>query len=102
MNLLKTSVLPNPYPVPGACWEQTGSLTDTSLPSVAAAGSSMRAAETLRSGIQTAALGSAAQTLTSVLSSVAVARGPFPGPSTERHLVPSHPASESTATSDLG
>lgn len=102
VNLLKTSVLPSPYPVPGACQEQTDSLADTSLPSVTAGGSSMRAAETPSSGIQTGAPSSAAQTLTLVLSSVALARGRFPGPSTEHHLVPSHPSSESTAMSELG
>ena len=105
MNLLKTLVLPSPYPVPRACQEQThlqGSHIDTSFPSVTAAGSSIRAAENPRSSIQREVPGSAAQPLALVPSSVAPAWGRSPGPSTERRLTPSHLASESTAAGELG
>ncbi|XP_027579405.2 protein HEG homolog 1 isoform X1 [Pipra filicauda] len=63
-----------------------------------AVGSSTRAAEKKKSGIQRTAPGFTAQPLASVPSSVALAQGRFPGPSTEHQLVPSLPALESTAT----
>ncbi|XP_075566494.1 protein HEG homolog 1 [Pelecanus crispus] len=66
-----------------------------------AARSSSTAAENLRSGIQAAAPGSAAQPPASAPSSVAPAQGRFPGPSTEHQLAPSRPASESTAMGEL-
>ncbi|XP_027758455.1 protein HEG homolog 1 isoform X2 [Empidonax traillii] len=63
-----------------------------------AVGSSSRAVEKKRSGIQRTAPGFTAQPLASVPSSVALAQRHFPGPSTEPQLTPSHPALESTAT----
>ncbi|XP_050195701.1 protein HEG homolog 1 isoform X2 [Myiozetetes cayanensis] len=63
-----------------------------------AVGSSSRAVEKKRSGIQRTAPGFTARPLASVPSSVALAQGHFPGPSTEHQLTPSHPALESTAT----
>ncbi|XP_062463042.1 protein HEG homolog 1 isoform X2 [Pezoporus occidentalis] len=62
-----------------------------------AAGSSIRAAENLRSSIQRVAPGSAAQPLALVTSLLALAQGRFPRPSTEHGFAPSHPALESTA-----
>ncbi|XP_009983380.1 PREDICTED: protein HEG homolog 1 [Tauraco erythrolophus] len=59
-----------------------------------AAGSSSGAAEDPRSGIDR--IVTVAQPLASASSSVAPVRGRFPGPSTERPLVPSHLTSEST------
>lgn len=85
-------------PAPHKLLKAFGSHTDTSLPSVTAAG----AAENLKSGIQRAAPGSAAQSLALAPSSVAPAWERFPGSSTEHRLAPSHPASESTATGELG
>ncbi|XP_072730924.1 uncharacterized protein [Ciconia boyciana] len=66
-----------------------------------AARSSSTAAENPRSGIRRAVPGSAAQPPASAPSSVAPAWGRFPGPSTERWLAPSRPASESTAAGEL-
>ena len=103
--LLKTSVLTSPYPVPGVCQEQThlqGSHIDTSLPSVTASVSSIKAAENPKSGIRRAVPGSVAQPLASVSSSVTPARGRFPRPSMERQLTPSLPGSESPAAGELG
>ncbi|KAM9235819.1 protein HEG homolog 1 [Leptosomus discolor] len=64
---------------------------------VGPAGSSIGAAENLRSGIQRAAPSSTSQPLASVPSSVAPAQGHFPGASTEHQLAPSRPALERTA-----
>ncbi|XP_030344172.1 protein HEG homolog 1 isoform X1 [Strigops habroptila] len=72
-----------------------------SLPSATAAGSSIRAAENLRSSIQRVAPGSAAQPLALVTSSVAPAQERFPRPSTEHGFAPSRLALESTAVGEL-
>lgn len=85
-------------PTPHELLKALGSHTDTSLPSVTTAG----AAENPKSGIRRAAPGSAAQPLALAPSSVAPAWERFPGSSTEHRLTPSHPASESTATGELG
>ncbi|XP_028941265.1 protein HEG homolog 1 [Antrostomus carolinensis] len=62
-----------------------------------AAGSSHVAAEDPRSSTRRAVPGSAAQPLASAPSSVALAQGRLPRPSTEQQLTSSHSASESTA-----
>ncbi|KAM6268596.1 uncharacterized protein LJ264_004667 isoform 2-T2 [Porphyrio hochstetteri] len=62
------------------------------------AGSSTRAAKTLRSGIQRAASSSSSQPLASAPFSVATQQGRLPRPSTERQLPSSRLPLESTAT----
>ncbi|XP_061226002.1 protein HEG homolog 1 isoform X5 [Neopsephotus bourkii] len=66
-----------------------------------AAGSSIRAAENLRSSTQRLAPGSAAQPLTLANSLLALAQEHFPRPSTEHGFAPSHPALESTDVDEL-
>uniref|UniRef100_A0A8C8B795 EGF-like domain-containing protein n=1 Tax=Otus sunia TaxID=257818 RepID=A0A8C8B795_9STRI len=66
-----------------------------------AAGSSIRAAENLRSSIRRAVPSSMAQSLASAPSSVTPAQGHFPKASTERQLAPSRLASGSTAMGEL-
>ncbi|KAM6421204.1 protein HEG homolog 1 isoform 2-T2 [Rhynochetos jubatus] len=63
-----------------------------------AAGSTIRAAESPRSGIRSTVPGFMTQPLASVSSSVAPAQERFPGSSMEHQLTPSHPALESTVT----
>ncbi|XP_074684794.1 protein HEG homolog 1 isoform X1 [Strix aluco] len=66
-----------------------------------AAGSSIRAADNLRSSIRRAVPSSMAQPLASAPSSVTPAQGHFPEPSMERQLAPSRLASGSTAMGEL-